>query len=520
MEFHNTNDYERFEKIRDESAEMSSFNDKIATYPVNNIDEFFSNIYIYYHSKGYKNIILKGITDFTSLVFTLILSIFFYYIDWSEIRQCDLKNFSCNDISIFNSNIEHYILSKIIFIFYCIIFSIYLLWYFVSNIFFYYKMYKIKCFYLYSLDITDNLLLFINFNDVLDKLLELQDRLHFTCGRRIYNKQDKIKILNRINRKDNLLIALISNDVISSDLSYFFKPLFYSKTMEWNLRLIFINELNSSINKKILYNWEVLSKRFYLFGILSIILLPFTIMFNILNFMLDNVVHFHTEPKDFMNSTWNNYGYYYFRYYNELPHTVNQRLYLALNEAVSFNSNFKKIEHDTVQRFLIFIIGSITSFIIFLGFYNEAILNITFLERNLWWYIAVFTAIITILKNNLINQNFNQNPELYLKNMCEILGNKINNDIKNLDLYNTSVYLSRFLKYKFYNLVFEVISIFLTPFFLIYYSKNHIRHLSYWLKENLEKDDDLGYIYKNINMDEKSDLVKQSLHNFNKYYHN
>ena len=111
-------------------------------------------------------------------------------------------------------------------------------------------MYKIKCFYLYSLDITDNLLLFINFNDVLDKLLELQDRLHFTCGRRIYNKQDKIKILNRINRKDNLLIALINNDVISSDLSYFFKPLFYSKTMEWNLRLIFINELNSSINKK------------------------------------------------------------------------------------------------------------------------------------------------------------------------------------------------------------------------------------------------------------------------------
>ena len=79
-------------------------------------------------------------------------------------------------------------------------------------------------------------------------------------------------------------------------------------------------------------------------GILSIILLPFTIMFNILNFMLDNVVHFHTEPKDFMNSTWNNYGYYYFRYYNELPHIVNQRLYLALNEAVSFNSNFKKIE--------------------------------------------------------------------------------------------------------------------------------------------------------------------------------
>ena len=101
MEFHNTNDYKRYDENQNDSTEMGSFNDKIATYPVNNIDEFFNNIYIYYHSKGYKNIILKGITDFTSLIFTLILSIFFYYIDWNEIRQCDLKNFSCNDVSIF-----------------------------------------------------------------------------------------------------------------------------------------------------------------------------------------------------------------------------------------------------------------------------------------------------------------------------------------------------------------------------------------------------------------------------------
>lgn len=522
----NNNDYKRFEDnlINNEmtsfNEEINSFDNKIATYPVSNIDEFFNNIYIYYHSKGYTNIVLKGITDFISLIFTFILSIFFYYIDWNEISQCDLKNFSCEDIHIFNRNIQHNIFSKIIFTFYTIIFSIYLFWYFISNIFFYYKMYKIKCFYLYSLDINDKQILYLNFNDILDKLLDLQDRIKFTCGRRMYNKQDKMKILNRINRKDNLLIALITNDIITKDFSNFFRPLFYSKTMEWNLRLIFINELNSSINKNILYNHETLSKRFRFFGILSIILLPFTIIFNILNFMLDNVVHFHTQPKDFMNSTWNNYGSYYFRNYNELPHIVNQRLYLALNEAVSFNSNFKKIENDTIKRFLIFIIGSITSFIIFLGFYNEAILNITFLDRNLWWYIAIFTAIISILKNNLINQNFNQNPELYLKNLKDILGDKLNENINNFNLYQINLYLSQFLQFKLHYLIFEIISIFLTPIFLIYYSQIHIRHLSFWLKDNLTKDEDLGYILKFSNNFEESDFVKQSLYNFNKYYHN
>ena len=52
-----------------------------------------------------------------------------------------------------------------------------------------------------------------------------------------------------------------------------------------------------------------------------------------------------------------------FRNYNELPHIASQRLYLALNDAVNFSNSFKRIEYDTIQRFLIFLIGSVTSFL-------------------------------------------------------------------------------------------------------------------------------------------------------------
>ena len=233
--------------------------------------------------------------------------------------------------------------------------------------------------------------------------------------------------------------------------------------------------------------------------------------------MLDNLVHFHTEPKDFMNSVWNNYGYYYFRNYNELPHIASQRLYLALNDAVNFSNSFKRIEYDTIQRFLIFLIGSVTSFIIFMGFYNEAILSITFLNRNMWWYVAILTASIAILKNNLVNQNFNQNPRMYLVKLEEHIGCKLKPDMK---LKQTYLYISKFLKYKFFNLFLEIMSIFLTPYFLIIHSKKNARKLGYWLKDNLEKDDDLGYIYKNCNFknNNSSDMMKQSIINYNKFY--
>ena len=89
-----------------------------------------------------------------------------------------------------------------------------------------------------------------------------------------------------------------------------------------------------------------------------------------------------------------------------------------------------------------------------------------------------------------------------------------------MKLKQTYLYISKFLKYKFFNLFLEIMSIFLTPYFLIIHSKKNARKLGYWLKDNLEKDDDLGYIYKNCNFknNNSSDMMKQSIINYNKFY--
>ena len=486
---------------------------------VDNFDDFLQNLYYYYKNKGYRNIITKNVTDILSLLFTMFISSVVFFFNWDSLHKCDLESFSCKNINIFSFQTN--IFSKVLFTIYISLFIVYTIWFIFGCTYTIKKTNFIKKFYNNYLQINDEELLFINWNFILEKIDKLQENYNFIEGKRIYTRHDKLMIIQRIMRRDNVIIGLIENNILTDNKSKFLHNIIYSKILEWNLRLAFINNLNS-VNKTELLNEINLKNKFILLGIFNVIIMPFSIMYNFIYFILDNVVHFHTEPKDFMNRTWTNYGFNYLRYYNELPHICNQRLYLALKDAVSFTSQFKNIEYDTVNRFFIFIIGSVTSFMILLGIYNEALLTITIFDRNLWWYIAIFTALIGIFKNNLGNPYFNQNPNIYLDKLKDNLGYKIDDMIEKMDLYSINNRINIYLKYKLICLLYELISVIITPYILLFIIPNKVSNLCDYLKNNLEKDKDLGYILKDSKFNNDtisiSKKFKQSAINFNKYY--
>ena len=542
-EMSNTTEYKRFEErpetqlLLDKSLFNNNINDNINKneikkdknnekyktniygIEVDNFDDFLQNLYYYYKNKGYRNIITKNVTDILSLLFTMFISSVVFFFNWDSLHKCDLESFSCKNINIFSFQTN--IFSKVLFTIYISLFIIYTIWFIFGCTYTIKKTNFIKKFYNNYLQINDEELLFINWNFILEKIDKLQENYNFIEGKRIYTRHDKLMIIQRIMRRDNVIIGLIENNILTDNKSKFLHNIIYSKILEWNLRLAFINNLNS-VNKTELLNEINLKNKFILLGIFNVIIIPFSIMYNFIYFILDNVVHFHTEPKDFMNRTWTNYGFNYLRYYNELSHICNQRLYLALKDAVSFTSQFKNIEYDTINRFFIFIIGSVTSFMILLGIYNEALLTITIFDRNLWWYIAIFTALIGIFKNNLGNPYFNQNPNIYLDKLKDNLGYKIDDMIEKMDLYSINNRINIYLKYKLICLLYELISVIITPYILLFIIPNKVSNLCDYLKNNLEKDKDLGYILKdskfNIDTISISKKFKQSAINFNKYY--
>jgi len=514
--------YQLFDNKEDNNLFLSQNDEQqIIGYNIGqNLDDFLNNCYYYFRHKSMKNIIITNITNILTLSFTLILSCMIFFLDWNIIKDCKLDNFSCSKQIINISFNSLSMISKTIFVFYIIIFFLYILWSLLSIFILIPKMKKIKNFFSHKLKISDNDFIYINWSQILDKFELFQDKVNFIYKRRIYTKHSKKMIIQRIMRKDNVLIAMYDKDIFNlNNMSNFKVNLFTSKLMEWSIRLIFINEIKSIINKNFLFNQKNLKKRIYIVGILNLIILPFSFIYSIIYFFLDNAVHIHTEPKEFMSYTWTNYAYWTLKDYNELNHVTNQRLYLTLPYVIKFMEQFKSIEIDSINRFFIFILGSLVSFMVVLGFINEAILSITIFERNLWWYIAILTGLITILKNNLNNLHFNPNPDEYLNDIKNMLGYKIKH-WEQTNKYDIFLLLSNYIKFKFFSFIIEIFSVFSTPIFLIFYLPKKTKNIISFLQNNLTKDEQLGYLIDLSNENLETSKLKQSIANFNKYYNN
>jgi len=54
----------------------------------NNLDVYFSSLYLYYYNRGLLPIVTKAAFEFVSLTFTVLLSAFLFYVDWRELALC------------------------------------------------------------------------------------------------------------------------------------------------------------------------------------------------------------------------------------------------------------------------------------------------------------------------------------------------------------------------------------------------------------------------------------------------
>ena len=85
-----------------------------------------------------------------------------------------------------------------------------------------------------------------------------------------------------------------------------------------------------------------------------------------------------------------------------------------------------------------------------------------------------------------------------------MLGHKIkqHEDNNNYDIY---ILLTKYIKFKFITLIIEIISVFSTPILLIFYISKKSNDISQFLKSNLIKNEQLGYL---IDLDNNNDSEK------------
>ena len=251
------------------------------------------------------------------------------------------------------------------------------------------------------------------------------------------------------------------------------------------------------------------------------LLSPFTFIYTFIYFFLSNFGNFHSEPREFISYSWTLMAKWLFREYNEVNHVFKQRISLSTISAIRFTNEFSNPINITITKFIVFLLTAIISIAITLSFINESILYVDFLNRNLLWYIAIFTGIVTVLKPNIREKYFKSTPQKYLEEINTYIRYKKDKWTAN-NVLNVYKEISAMLKYKTTIFFIEIFGVFFNPFFIIFFIRPQSNKICQFIRDSIIKDEKLGNIckYSSFNdIDNNNDKLLASYNNFKSIYH-
>ena len=451
-------------------------------------DHFHKQLYNFYYNKGFMPILLTEITDIISLLFSIVFTYFFFILlDWSSLLECKNAN-NCSDIY------SYLIYKELNFFEICVVF--------VSIIYFINKSYdfvsKIKNLYLINnyyeneLEIKSNDLYSLSWSTVLKKITEKQS---------IFDTHD---ITNKIMKKENYMIALIDKKII--DIS----PCYFTKQLIANIEYILFNNLNNlNSNNK-------LKIKFILFGLFNFSISIFIFIYQIIHFLISNIDDFYTNKNVLGPRRYNLYATIKFREYNELLHYFEERINKSIKHSNDYTKQFETPIMEVIGKFIGMISGSFLFFFLVISILDESVLlYVKFLDRTLLFYMGLVTA-ISSLSRSLI-----KSPE-----ECVYDPNGVMKKIVEYTHYmpkrwenrcNTYIVRDEFLSlfpYKIILFYYDLISVFTTPYILIFVLSKKSDDIMSFIKLNTIYDDSIGsniclYAQKKQNFED--DKMKQSL---------
>ena len=560
-----------------------------------NLDVYFKNMYKYYRVKGFSSFIATSVTTLISMFFTIVLSTFLLaFVDWSTLMACKSEE-TCATFSAYITDGGINDLGRELFTLrygtvylYFLLFSFYwlvTLCSFFSEII---DMSHMKEVYEYHLGIRENDLYQSRID--FDTVIFLLNEKHKEGKYRITpfeSQLNPIYISHRIMRKENYLIALLrETDLIdfhldfesisrhfssnatqlneqigssyvaiqdndndgksysTSAMSKKTKNSLYSKHLEWCIYTFILSGFltkDFKLYRPFIQNKKGLKQTLRRNGFLQLIIFPFVLVFMIMQFFLSNAQEWHSKKNYLGPRQWSPLAFLLFREYNELPHALDKRLCVAYPYALEF---VKKDPHPIVSisaNCASYITGSIVAVLLLFTLLEESILlYVTVWDRNLLWFIGIFSAIFVTCRGFVPDEKESAKNQEKLMQDLHIQRNpsrgtqycENEHDIKraewlanvNKNLYYDSKYiphhwvtspcceetrrdLLNVFKYKatlFYN---EIISALLCPFILVFVLPKRADHILRFIEQNTTEISGIGYVCSHsVNLKESNEF--------------
>lgn len=472
---------------------------------VENLDMFLQDVYNYYLGNGYYCIILEKILNIGTLLFVVFISTYMgHCIDYSELPT----SHQISDIIIdkcYSTNITGFTKFFLWMFYFFVILKIVQLYFDVK------KLSELQNFYKYLLNISDDELQTLPWQNVIQQLMYLKDQNAMTANVvevKAKNRIDAHDVANRIMRRENYLIALYNSDILDLSLPIpLFRTNVLTKTLEWNINLCvmgFVFNESGFIKQSVLkpsqreFTREELQKRFMLAGFLNIILAPFLVTYFVLLYFFRYFNEYKTSPGSIGARQYTPIAEWRFREYNELYHIFKKRMSLSTTLANKYVDQFPKEKTNLFLKFVSFISGSFVAILAFLTVFDpENFLNFEISpDRSVIFYITILGAIWSLSRNTIAQEYHVFDPEETLKELYtythylpkEWEGRYHKEEIKLefCKLYNLRVVI----------LLRELTSLMITPFILWFSLPSSAGKIVDFFRDNSEYVDGLGYVCK------------------------
>lgn len=370
----------------------------------NNLDDFFTRVYSYFVEGGFACIITKGIVNVVTLGFTVVFSTFLLgFVDWAKLMTCkdETTCFAFGEYVTTLGSHSSWVFRAFV-VLYCVLFSLYWTWSVTSFLSSIKRHWEIRCFYVRRLGVTTRLLQTMDWSEVVDRMIQVQERGEYPI--QINGSSFTAKdVIMRIMRRENYMIAMMSESVLPVGTSLYARDSwFLGKNLELMLDLTILEPLfdeQHNLRRHDL-NPKALQRRFKFFGSLCLLLVPFSIGFMFIYSFLKYAEEFHSKRNYLGPRTWSPFALWKFREFNEVKHLFSRRTVASMKHADLYIRQFPTPLPTVVAGGVSFIVGAFVAVLMLFTLMDESILlHITLGGRDLVWYIAIFSGVLAISRS-------------------------------------------------------------------------------------------------------------------------
>ncbi|KAI1848343.1 hypothetical protein JX266_005649 [Neoarthrinium moseri] len=486
---------------------------------VSNLDAFTNEVYDYYLGAGLWCILLDRFLHIIKVVFmATMLTLLTQCIDFTIIRnskslsQIMIPKCTKNMWGIWNLGLW--------------LCSFYVIWKIIQYTLDLPRLMHIRDFYIYLLEIPEDDMQTVSWQDVVSRITGLRDQNVKTASnitpsqRRFLSKQlgrhmvgqakerlDAHDIANRLMRRENFIIALFNKDILdlTAPIPFLRNRQFISRSLLWTLQFsildLVFNE-NNQVRLQVLKSdhrgalSRDLRKRFAFAAVMNLISAPFVAGFLLIDFLFTYYNEFKTNTSAAGTRQYTPLAEWKFREFNELPHLFRERLNMSYPFSKHYVDQFPKMKTESAARAVRFITGAIIAVLAIVGFSDpEMFVDFEiFPGMNALAFLAICTTTWAVAHGQLSEENDVFDPEYALRNVIEYTHYEPDQWKDRLHSYEVKAEFDALYKIKIVIFLEEILGILLTPLILFFSLPKCADQIIDFFREFTIHVDGLGYV--------------------------